>query len=342
MKRPTIKDVAEHAQVSAATVNRVLAGAESVRSDTRERVFDAAAAIGFYGTSAIRDRNVALRPKVRLGVLLLQPKREFYRLIAEYLRAAAEATTSVAVDLRIEHLEDLSPENTALRMTELAKNCDAICVTSAVHFLVTQAIDQIQQHGVPVFALIAQLSATGQIHYVGLDNWKVGRTAGWAFANICRKPGKIGILLGNHRYRNQEMNEAGCRSFFREHAPEFSLLDPLPTYESSSEAYTQTKQLIADHPDLRGIFVAGGGISGTVKALRENPASKSLVVVGFELMGATREALLDDTLRLVIAHPLQKLAQATIQGMVQAATEGTATSNFTRIVPFDIITRENI
>ena len=60
--------------------------------------------------------------------------------------------------------------------------------------------------------------------YVGLDNWKVGRTSAWAFANICKAPGKIGILMGNPRYRNQEMNEAGFRSYFRESAPYFVLL----------------------------------------------------------------------------------------------------------------------
>jgi LacI family transcriptional regulator len=31
-----------------------------------------------------------------------------------------------------------------------------------------------------------------------LDNWKVGRTAAWAFDKIIRTPGKIGILVGNH------------------------------------------------------------------------------------------------------------------------------------------------
>jgi hypothetical protein len=35
------------------------------------------------------------------------------------------------------------------------------------------------------------------------------------------------ILVGNHRYRCQEMNESGFRSYFREHAPGFTLLEPL-------------------------------------------------------------------------------------------------------------------
>lgn len=134
------------------------------------------------------------------------------------------------MDLRIEFLEDLSPQNVANRALDLAVNCHAICVTSAVHPVVTQALEQIQAHAVPVLALISQISVTGQIYYIGRDNWKVGRTSAWTFVNICKAPGKIGILMGDPRYRNQEMNEAGFRSYFREYAPEFTLLEPLSTF----------------------------------------------------------------------------------------------------------------
>ena len=96
----------------------------------------------------------------------------------------------------------------------------------------------------PVFALISQISATGQVHYVGLDNWKVGRTAAWVFEHVCKAPGKLGILVGNHRYRCQEMNESGFRSYFREHAPDFTLLEPLLTFESSAIAQEMTEKLL--------------------------------------------------------------------------------------------------
>lgn len=100
-------------------------------------------------------------------------------------------------------------------------------------------------------------SATGQVLYVGLDTWKVGRTAAWTFANICKTPGKIGILLGNPRYRNQEMNETGFRSYFRELTPEFTLLEPLSTHEASAVAQEMTEKLLVEHPDVVGLYVSG-------------------------------------------------------------------------------------
>jgi LacI family transcriptional regulator len=342
MSRPTIRDLSEAAGVSIATVNRVLAGAEGVRSNMREKVQAAAETIGFYGLGAIQSRNAASREKYRLGALLLQPHRPFYQMTAQALRDAANAIDDAEVSMRIEFLEDLSPQNTADRALALAAECQAICVTAAVHPLVTQALESIQSGGVPVFAFISHLSATGQVHYVGLDNWKVGRTAAWTFEHVCKTPGKIAILMGNPRYRNQEMNEAGFRSYFREHAPEFTLLEPRSTFESAAVSQEITEQLLQDHPDLAGLYVAGGGISGAIAGLRSSGRAGKLVLVGYELMDSTRSALLDGTMTLAIAHPLRRLADEAITGMIRAANAPNGPANYTSIIPFEIFTRENI
>ncbi len=54
--RPTIADLARTANVSVATVNRILAGSASVRPRTIEKVERAAEQIGFYGLGVIEDR----------------------------------------------------------------------------------------------------------------------------------------------------------------------------------------------------------------------------------------------------------------------------------------------
>ncbi|MFD1981499.1 LacI family DNA-binding transcriptional regulator [Mesorhizobium newzealandense] len=341
ISRPTIRDLASAAGVSVATVNRVLSGVAGVREPTREAVRAAAEAIDFYGVGAIQSRNAAARQRFRFGVLLLQPHRPFYQLLAEALRSAA-ANVDADVDIKVEHLEDLSPENTASRALALAQTCQAICITTAVHPTVTHALETIQSTGVPVFGLISQLSATGQFPYIGLDDWKVGRTAAWAFANVCHAPGKLGILMGNHRYRNQEMNESGFRSYFREHAPEFVLLEPLSTFESSAIAHEMTERLLREHPDISGLYVSGGGITGVMAAVRASGWAGKLVVVGYELMDVTRAALLDGTLTLVIAHPLRRLAAATVDSMIRAVKGSADPSSYTSVVPFEIFTKENI
>jgi LacI family transcriptional regulator len=342
MPRPTIKDVAKAARVSVATVNRVIGGTGEVRPATMRRVRDAAQAIGFYGLGAIENRVGVAGPKFRFGVLLQQPTRTFYTELAEALRSAADRISHAHVEVQIEFLEELTPQNIATRMMALGERCDAISVVAAVHPVVTQAVEDLQKRGVPVFALISQLAATGDVHYVGLDNWKVGRTSAWAFQHICKAPGKLGILVGNHRYRCQEMNESGFRSYFREFASEFTLLEPLTTFESSVVAQELTERLLRENPDLAGLYVAGGGISGALAALRASDRAGKIVVVGYQLMENTRAALLDGTLTMVISQPLARMSDELIEGMIRASNKKAENRTYTTVLPFDIYTRENI
>jgi LacI family transcriptional regulator len=341
MGRPTINDLAKAAGVSVSTVNRVIGG-HSVRSVTLRRVKDAAETIGFYGLGSVRGRLETARSKYRFGMLLRQPTCTFDKMIAQALKLAAERVADCDIEVRIEFMEELTPQNIAARMMALAESCDAIGVVAAVHPLVTQAVYALQQRGVPVFALISQLAATGEVHYVGLDNWKVGRTAAWAIEHICKTPGKLGILVGNYRYRCQEMNESGFRSYFREYAPQFTLLEPLSTFESSTVAKEMTERLLREHPDLMGLYVAGGGISGALAALRASDRAGKVVTVGYELMDDTRAALLDGILTLVISHPLERLSDEVMSGMIKALNMHPKARTFTSVLPFDIYTRENI
>jgi LacI family transcriptional regulator len=342
MKRPTIRDLAKAAEVSVATVNRVLGGSAVVKRDTREAVRAAAETIGFYGLGAIDSRLAAARRHFRFGFLLQQPNRVLYRDVAQALRTAAGAIRDCDITVQIEFLEELAPQNIANRAMALGADCDAIGIVAAVHPQVSQAVDTLQANGVPVFALISQLSAVGLINYVGLDNWKVGRTAAWAFQHICKSPGKLAILVGNHRYRCQEMNESGFRSYFREYAPNFVLLEARTTFESGTIAQELTEKLLAEHPDLAGLYVAGGGISGALAAVRASSRAGEIVVVGHDLTETTRQGLIDGSLTFLISHPLARLAEQTVGGMIKASTANSASVNFTAVLPFEIYTRENL
>lgn len=341
MARPTIKDLANEAGVSVSTVNRLIGGQGKVREGTVQRVLEAAKEIGFYGLGALQHRATQQRTRYRFAIILLQSSRSFYQSLGSALKqAAAEHQADVTVSLSF--MDDLLPENIASKLEQTGATADGVAVVAAEHPRVTEAIETLHSKGVPVFSLISPLTAGGNAGYIGLDNWKVGRTAAWAFHNICKTPGKIGILIGNYRYRCQELNESGFRSYFREHGKQFSLLEPLTTFESSAAAAEMTEKLLADHPDLRGLYITGGGITGALSALGASGRSGELVTIGYELIEVTKAALLDQTLTMAISHPVERLARETIAAMINAKSVQSTNAMPTVLLPFDINTPENL
>ena len=337
--RATIMDLAQKAGVSVSTIDRILNGREKVRAGTASRVLAAAEELKFYALPVLRERLNVDRPAIRLGFLLQQSHRTFYQMIAAALRSAA-AENPEPVDVVIEHMDDLSPEAVATQLSNLGQHVQAVAVVTAEHARISQSIEALSVQGVPTYGLISDLTASCETGYIGLDNWRVGRTAAWAIAGLCKQPGKVGILVGNHRYRCQEMNESGFRSYCREHASQFTLLEPLQTFEDKSIARDVTEQLLAREPDLVGLYVSGGGMVGVLEALKAAGRSRSVITVGHEITEHTRNGLIDGNLALVLAHPIARLATEAICQMRRDVVNESGPAK--RMIGFQIYTPENI
>ena len=85
-RQPTIRDVADRAGVSTATVSRVLSGAPHARPATRQRVFDAVGELG-YRPSAIA-RSLKLRTTGTFGLIVTDILNPFF---PELVRAIEDA-----------------------------------------------------------------------------------------------------------------------------------------------------------------------------------------------------------------------------------------------------------
>ncbi len=73
---PTVKEVAEHAGVSTATVSRALSGSASVREPLRSRVLEAARSLSYRPNRAARDLRV--RSSRAVGVLIPDIENPFF------------------------------------------------------------------------------------------------------------------------------------------------------------------------------------------------------------------------------------------------------------------------
>jgi LacI family transcriptional regulator len=338
-RRPTIQDLAQLAGVSVSTIDRILNGRDKVRAGTAERVLAAAEELQFYALPALRQRLKAQPDRMKIGFLLQQSHRGFYRTIASALAAAADAHPE-PVDAVVEHMDDLSPEAVSERILQMGARVQALAVVTAEHPRVAAAIETLAARGIPTYGLISELTAACGTGYVGLDNWKVGRTAGWAIAGMCKRPGRVGIVFGNHRYRCQELNESGFRSYMREHAPDFTLLEPIQTFEDNAISRDVTEQLLRREPDLAALYVAGGGMPGALEALRASGRAQGIVTVGNDLTEHTRTGLIDNVLAMVFAHPVQRLAAEAVAHLAREVASGTAPTK--KLLAFDVFGPENI
>ncbi|HEY4164394.1 MAG TPA: LacI family DNA-binding transcriptional regulator [Dongiaceae bacterium] len=340
--RPTIADLAKAAGVSVATVDRVLNQRHPVREGTAERVLRAAEAIDFHATALIRQRIREGVPVRTFGFLLQKRADVFYQQLGVDLAAATRERHDIRGKPVVDFIDELSPATIAERMMEMGSRVDALAVVSVDHPHVSLAIERLRDRGVPTVAIISDLTAEARAAYIGHDNRKEGRTAAWIIAKTAKKPGKIGIIVGSHRYLCQETAEISFRSYFREHATEFRLLEPLVNLEDPRIAYEATLDMMERNQDLVGLYICGGGMVGVIEAAREEATHEPVAVVCNELTADTRAALIDGTLTAVISTRTGPVAASTVDAMVRAL-ETPATNNPAQIlISFDLHIAENV
>ncbi len=341
MAKITIAQLAREAGVSVATVDRVLNGRERVRESTALKVQQAAERIGYHGVNAIRERIWADLPELRFGVILQKERHAFYRSFAEQVIRSMKAITSHRVRVSIRFAETTMPGELADLLKSMMGRVDAVAATGLDHPEVTHIVEDLRARGTPTFSLLSDFAQGVRESYIGLNNLKVGRTVGWLMSRIAAKPGKVGIFIGGNRFHGHALRETGFRSSLREYAPELELLNPQINLETRNLTYEATIAMLENHPDLVGIYCAGGGMEGAIAALRETRAPGSITLIVNEMTEETREAMQDRTVSVVISTPLRELCEELTSMMIYTADHGMAETPGQKFLPLAIWTPES-
>lgn len=339
--RPTIKDLALAAGVSTATVDRVLNSRTKVRSLTAERVLLAAEEIGYHGSNLLKVRYQESKPRRTVRFLLQRETDPFYRALGKALEQEAASVTHLNLNCEIVFMDEVSPNCIASNLRN-CKDVAAVGVVALDHQSVIAEVESLHQKHIPTLALLSDLSTSRYAGYVGWDSQKVGRTAAWTIDKLCRRSGKIAILLGSHRYLGQQLSETSFINYFRERDERFTLIPPVLNLDDDRLAAESTAELLDSHSDIVGIYSAGGGYSGMIQTLRQLRRPNEIIAVCNELTEETRLALRDGYIQMAINTPTIAVARAAISRLTHLISVNTENAPTYDYLNADLYISENI
>ena len=297
--RATLEDVAQHAQVSLATADRVLNKRPGVRAATVARVNEAVRRLGYRpDPSAAKLARSRLR---RVAFLLPAGANRFVGLLSEQIAANAEWMRDQRMDCEVLAVNVFNPGELAKALLAQEGQRDAVVVMALDHPVVRSAIDQLTQAGTVVITLVSDVPSSTRQHYVGIDNTAAGRTAATLVGRfVGRQPAKVAIILGSLSLRDHAERYFGFNQVMAHEHPHLTVLPPLEGQDDAARNEVLTTQLFTDHPDLAAIYSVGAGNGGISTALRTSGHAHDTVFVGHELTPASRTDLLDGTMDAVI------------------------------------------
>ncbi|MGJ7918970.1 LacI family DNA-binding transcriptional regulator [Neobacillus sp. LXY-4] len=266
----TIKDVANEAEVSVATVSRVLNNVGYVNEETRKRVEKAISKLN-YKPNAVA-RSLFKKQSKTIALIVPDIKNPFFPEIA---RAIEDVMSREEYTLILCNSDEKVEKEKKYLEVMKQKYVDGVIIVTS-----TLTPKYIEENGTPIVALDRPIG--NDIPSISVNNYEGARQAVQYLKSIgCNKIAHIrgpeNIINADERF-NGYMAEVGQEPWFNE--------DYIVTGNFNVVETTEvTKKLLDKHPDIDGIFagndyMAVGVIKAAVELGLRVPADLS--VIGFD------------------------------------------------------------
>jgi len=336
--KATIKDIAFKAGLSKATVDRVLNGRPGVKAKSRYLVLQAAAEIGYLPES---EQVILPARPARLEFVIPVGTNIFLEDLAKHIEDYCEQLPLVD-SCCVHRLQTTDVETFTLALENLDLSSVGVGIVAIDSPRTRAVVSRLSEAGVRVVTIASDLASASRADYVGIDNRSAGRTAGMLMGQmISGTRNGVAVFLGSRQYRGHEEREAGFRSVFSEILPNVEIGVTLEVADDSEKSYQLALALFARRPDIAGIYCAGGGRIGVLRAVAERFSGDRPRVFCHDLTIETQEALLAGTLDIVIDQNARLMAeQATLHLLGSLASSAPYLTK--KLIEPRIITRENI
>ncbi|SEW43608.1 LacI family transcriptional regulator [Cognatiyoonia koreensis] len=338
MTRPTIHDVADAAQVSLATVDRVLNNRGGVAAKSVKKVKQAIAQTGY-----VRDRaaaNMSRSKFYRITFIIPDTTNAFLDQLCDAITLQDAMLRQDRVSLTIRYVAAFSaPAYCAALQSLSADTCDAVVLMGIEDADVHAEIQSLTDTGVRVVTMVSDLPAARRADYVGPDNVAAGRTAA-AFLGRFVRQGNVLLLPGAKAVRDHVDRRQGFQDIMAQDFPAISVHVADEGADDAVQTFDRLRDNFAEKA-LVGVYNVGAGNSGLLLALREIPEHMRPVTILHELTPMNRDALQSGLIDLVIdQNPAEEVARAI--SMIRNLIDGRSVASDAGLIQPQIFVKQNL
>jgi len=337
-----VKEIARRANVSTATVDRVLHNRTGVSEKTRIRILEIIKELDYQPN--ILASRLASRKIISLAVLIpdVSEETDFWDAPLNGIRRAESEIKQYGVQLTI-YFFDINDRNSFLEKINLLLETDVHGVLISPSFVeeTTYFAAQCTNRKIPFIFIDSDIPNLQRLAYIGPHLYKSGYTG--AKLLTYRLESNKKVLLINiskeiENYNYQEIEE-GFRAYFndREQPNEIVRIDiPETDYQSVARHLTYVFHL---NKDIGAAFVTNSRVH-TVASFLKNSHRTDVSLIGYDFVKENVGYLENDVIDFLICHRPEDQGYRGIMALYQTLVMNLAVIKL-HYMPIDIITKEN-
>lgn len=291
MSTATIADIARHAGVGTATVDRVLNKRPGVNAETVHKVMQVVAALGAPPPRG-RPRKVE---NARFAFVLPAESTPFIELLDRQIAQAAGEFRHQRITEVTHRLPTADTAQFAAALGQFAES-DALAVMAPDLPPVKLAINELVRAGVHVVTLFSDVAGSMRETCIGADNRAAGRTAGLLLGRMAAA-GRDTLLLASQatRLSGEIERRIGFAQVVEERFPKLKVqrTPDLPATDAGASRALQRflRGTGVDLARVAGVYNVGSGSAGVARAVESLGLTGTVPVIAHDLTDEHRSLL---------------------------------------------------
>jgi LacI family transcriptional regulator len=340
-----IKDIAELADVSVGTVDRVIHGRSGVSEESRKRVEKILKQLNFQPN---RYASALAFNKSYLFACLLPMHQdgEYWTEIQMGINQAVKAFSDFNISVSTQFYDPYDYNSfVEMSRTIIEGEVDGVLLAPTVKEHTMSFVEQLESKGIPYIYIDSNITSSSPLAFFGQNSQQSGYFAARMLMMLARDEKEVAIFRKIHRgvigSNQQESREKGFRQYMQEHHPDCTIYELDLRAESSDEDTQMLNEFFAAHPGVRN------GITFNSKAyiIGEYVESVGRVgkfnLIGYDLLKRNVACLRSGSVQFLIAQ------QPVLQGYngVKALCDHLILKkevNVVNYMPIDLLTVETI
>ncbi|OED37292.1 LacI family transcriptional regulator [Chromatiales bacterium (ex Bugula neritina AB1)] len=337
--KPTVNDIARHAGVSLATVDRVLNARPGVRTVTIDRVNKAINELGYIRDTAAA--NLARRRVYRFVFLMPGTRSEFFDELQAQIDAQSFALVNERTHLRTQRVARFDSREISVALDSLQSDTtDGVAVIAPETPTVRDAVARTRERGIAVVALLTDLPSSPRDHFIGIDNTSAGATAAKLMGSLTHaESGRILVLTGSRLSRDHLERRHGFDKVMAEQFPHLSVLPSIESRDDNELAEKLLPEVFSMRSDIRGIYSSAAGNNGLIQFL--GSSSAKLITIAHELTPLSRSALQRGIFAALISQDAGHIVRSAVR-LMRSTVDAVPFNAMQERIRIEIFLKENL
>jgi LacI family transcriptional regulator len=296
-----IKEIARHAGIGTATVDRVINGRAHVSPQTKLRVARAIADM------ERQEGQIATQGRQMFFDFVIEAPKRFSREVKAAAENVMREIGTAACRSRFTLQEIMSTDEVVQILNRITKRgSQGVCIKVRDVSEIRTAVDRVVAAGIPVVTLVTDVQGTHRTSYVGLDNTGAGRTAAYLVGQIVGDmPGCVLATRSNARFLGEEERASAFSDALMQTCPHLRIVSANAGGGVHFETTKDLEGVIGWLDDLVAVYSMGGG-NQTILNVLETHRLKPKVYVAHDLDRDNRALIETGQINFILHHDLRK------------------------------------